>query len=87
MVTITASGGFEVTLQAKADASNVTLDLTGIGAMRMQIGANEGQALAIRIPEVSLKMTGLEDLSIATKEGADKAMQSVSRPLRLLSHR
>ncbi len=85
MVTITASGGFEVTLQAKADASNVTLDLTGIGAMRMQIGANEGQALAIRIPEVSLKMTGLEDLSIATKEGADKAMQSVSDAINYIS--
>ena len=85
MVTITASGGFEVTLQAKANASDVTLDMTGIGAMRMQIGANEGQVLAIRIPEVSLKMTGLSDLSVATEEDAKKAIGSVSDAINYIS--
>ena len=85
MVTITASDGFEVTLQAKANASDVTLDMTGIGAMRMQIGANEGQVLAIRIPEVSLKMTGLSDLSVATEEDAKKAIGSVSDAINYIS--
>jgi len=85
MVTISASGGFEVTLQVKGDATDVTLDMTGIGAMRMQIGANEGQALAIRIPEVSLKMTGLTDLSIKTTDQAKDGMNRISDAIDYIS--
>lgn len=39
-----------------------TLDITGIGAMKIQVGANEGQEVAVRIPEISLKKMGLTDL-------------------------
>ncbi|MCR5846938.1 MAG: flagellin FliC3 [Lachnospiraceae bacterium] len=85
MVTISASGGFEVTLQAKANASNVTLDMTGIGAMRMQIGANEGQVLAIRIPEVSLRMMNLTNTSVATEAGSKKALENISNAIDYIS--
>lgn len=79
-VTVKASNNFEITFYVdetvtttSADGS-VTLDLTGMGAMRVQIGANEGQVLAIRIPEVSLRTMGLEDLDISTAEGAQEAI-------------
>ena len=85
MVTITADNGFEVTLQAKGDASSVELDMTGIGAMRMQIGANEGQALAIRIPETSLRMMGITNLSVATAEKAQNALPTISDAINYIS--
>lgn len=84
-VTITASGGFEVKLSVKESATDVTLNMTGIGAMRMQIGTMEGQVLEMRIPTISLKHMGLEDLSIATIEDARAAMDSVQEALAYIS--
>ncbi|MBR4965526.1 MAG: flagellin FliC3 [Lachnospiraceae bacterium] len=85
VITITASGGFEVKLSAKGSASDVELNLTGIGAMRMQIGTMEGQVLEMRIPTISLKHMGLERLSIATVDDARKAIESVKGALNYIS--
>ncbi len=46
----------------------LTLDITGIGAMDTQTGANEGQQLAIRIPTISLNRMGLEDITMVSKK-------------------
>ena len=79
-VTVTAANEFEITFQVDKDVKktsqdgSISLDITGIGAMRVQIGANEGQVLAIRIPEVSLDTLGLSDIDISTQEGAQRAM-------------
>lgn len=53
-----------------AGTSQVTLDLTDIGPMRFQVGANEGQVVGICIPAVSLKNLSLEDADVSTVEGA-----------------
>lgn len=79
-VTVKAGGEFEIQFYMSdaydaAGSSDITLDLTGMGAMRVQIGANEGQAIAIRIPEVSLKTMGLEDIDLSTVEGAQEAIE------------
>lgn len=79
-VTVTAADEFEITFQVDKNVTttsqdgSISLDITGIGAMRVQIGANEGQVLAIRIPEVSLDTLGLSDIDISTQEGAQRAM-------------
>ena len=79
-VTIKAGGEFELNFYMSdaydaAGTSDITLDLTGMGAMRVQIGANEGQAIDIRIPEVSLRTLNIEDVDISTEEGAQKAIE------------
>lgn len=80
-VTVTAANEFEITFQVDKDVTktsqdgSISLDITGIGAMRVQIGANEGQVLAIRIPEVSLDTLGLSDIDISTQEGAQRAIE------------
>ena len=80
-VTVTAANEFEITFQVDKNVTttsqdgSITLDITGIGAMRVQIGANEGQVLAIRIPEVSLDTLGLSDIDISTQEGAQRAIE------------
>ena len=51
---------------------NIYLDLTGAGAMTMQVGANEGQTLDIRIPKVSLSTLGLSYLDVTTFESDDE---------------
>lgn len=77
-VYIKGSDNFEMMFKIGPDAAtgNVNFDITGIGAMRVQIGANEGQVLAIRIPEVSLEMMKIEDVDVSTEEGAQEAIES-----------
>lgn len=80
-VTVTAANEFEITFQVDKNVTttsqdgSISLDITGIGAMRVQIGANEGQVLAIRIPEVSLDTLGLSNIDISTQEGAQRAIE------------
>lgn len=80
-VTVTAANEFEITFKVDKNVTttsqdgSISLDITGIGAMRVQIGANEGQVLAIRIPEVSLDTLGLFDIDISTQEGAQRAIE------------
>lgn len=80
-VTVTAENEFEITFKVDKNVTttsqdgSISLDITGIGAMRVQIGANEGQVLAIRIPEVSLDTLGLSDIDISTQEGAQRAIE------------
>ena len=45
----------------------LTIDITGIGSMDIQTGANEGQQLAVRIPTISLNRMGLEDLTMISE--------------------
>ena len=59
-------------------SKTVTLDLTGIGAYSVQVGVNEGQLLDMRIPTVSLKTLGIEDVEIGTQEKAREALDVIS---------
>lgn len=81
-VTVTASDSFEVsftldtTITTTSADGSITLDLTGIGAMRMQIGANEGEVMEIRIPTISLKTLGLEGVDLTTNASASEAIDA-----------
>ena len=59
------------------DATNgkdLVIDATGIGAMILQVGANEGQTLAVDIPRISLREMGLDNLCIRKKEEDGKGL-------------
>lgn len=64
---------------------NLDLDLTGYGAMTLQIGANEGQTIDIRIPELSLLNSGLEDLDLSTYDGAIKGIDQIDSAIQYVS--
>lgn len=89
MITIQGGDGFEMTLDVNdAGASayaDVTIEATGIGAMRLQIGANEGQVLEINIPDMSLRNMGIENLDVTTVEGARKGISSLDGALQFVS--
>jgi flagellin len=50
----------EVKVNRKLVGEKIDFELTGKGAMTMQIGANEGQTLDIRVPKITLSNLGLE---------------------------
>lgn len=53
------------------------LDATGIGAMDTQVGANEGQQLAIRIPTISLDRLGIEKSDLSTQDSSNEAIEEI----------
>lgn len=63
----------------------VFLDLTASGAMTMQVGANEGQTLDIRIPKVSLTTLGIYNLDLANTVGAREAIEDIKGALSTVS--
>lgn len=89
ILTITASQGFEMQIDlndaAPGNYADLSVNAMGIGAMRLQIGANEGQVLGLVIPEISLKNMGIADADLGTKEGANEAIQSIKGAIQFVS--
>lgn len=61
------------------------LDITGIGAMDMQTGANEGQQLAIRIPTISLSRLGIERTETIDEETSSRAIDEIKEAILYVS--
>lgn len=92
LVTIKGDMGFELQLDlngvAKAGTTNIgniNIDVTGIGPMRLQVGANEGQVLEVRIPEISLRNMGIKDLDLTTQAGGREAIDKISEAIGYIS--
>lgn len=68
-----------------AEFENMTIDITGIGAMDTQIGANEGQILDIRIPTISLQRLGLTHANLLTQESSGEANTAIKAAIQYVS--
>ena len=78
VLTLSDSTGKSISI--KLDESykgELNLEITGKGAMTMQVGANEGQTLDIRIPQVSLTALRLNNLDMSNLTGAKQAIDSL----------
>lgn len=94
IVTITGDKYFELKLDIKdmptdpgasKAVNDFTMDLEGFGAMDMQIGANEGQQLGIRIPKISPENMGIGVIDLSTPEGGTKAIDQVDAAIKYIS--
>lgn len=92
-ITIANKKGFEITLDVTlpqgvtsySPSPNLTIDITGIGAMDTQIGANEGQVLAVRIPTISLQRLGLTNADVSTQESSADAIVAIKGAIAYVS--
>ena len=95
-VTITGEHDFKMTIAINHDAIEdgkvevckagpLELDITGIGALDMQTGANEGQQLAIRIPTISLDRLGIERTEVTTEESSSRAITEIKGAIQYVS--
>lgn len=87
IATIKADGDFEmkISIAEGATGGSADLDITGIGAMKIQAGVNEGQEIAVRIPKVNLKTLGIETLDLSTQENASKGIEQIKNALSYLN--
>ncbi len=78
-VTSTETAG--VIEYSMADIADLQLDITGIGGMTLQIGANEGQTIDLRIPQLSLLNLGINKTDVSTYDGALRAIDEVENAI------
>ena len=90
-ITVTAAEGFEIRFTVKTDTiadfemNKVEFDLTGIGSMTLQIGANENQTLELRMPPITKKNLGLSHTDVLTEENANKAVDEIASAISFVS--
>lgn len=92
-ITFKGPADFELTIEVEKPVppatgftgGPVTLDITGIGSMDIQTGANEGQQLAVRIPTISLNRMNMEDLSMTTIEESADANKTIRNAILYVS--
>ena len=62
-----------------------TLDLTGMASMTLQVGANEGQTLEVRIPPVTKKNIGVLHTNTLTQESSTEAITEIADAINFVS--
>ena len=65
--------------------TSLDIEVTDIGPMRLQIGANEGQVLEVEIPPISLRNMGIEKIDVSTIEGAKDAIDRMEGAIGFVS--
>ncbi|SHM88467.1 flagellin [Anaerosporobacter mobilis DSM 15930] len=76
-ITITDQSGFSMKIEVDKVATigaDIRIDVLSSGPMMLQIGANEGQTMEVRIPQVTPKTLGIDNVNMTTQEGAEKAI-------------
>ena len=88
VITLTNDDGYEIKLtvpeaQAGVDGSitNLRVECTGIGAMRLQVGSNEGQILEMQIPAVNLSNMGLDGLDLSSEKTAREGIERIKNAM------
>ena len=78
---ITDKGGFSMDFllsdDIQATGATLVFDVTDVGAMTIQIGANQYQNMDVHIPEVSSESLYLDTVNVAVNGGADKAISTM----------
>jgi flagellin len=65
--------------------AEITVSVLDAGPMDLQIGANEGQIMSVRIPKVTPQTLGVDKINIGTADGAQKAIQLLDNAINEVS--
>jgi flagellin len=79
-VTITDHNGFSMKVEVDPNVTvgkDIRIDVLSSGPMVLQIGSNEGQTMEVRIPEVTPKTLGIDNVNLTTQDGAEKAIDQL----------
>lgn len=92
-VIVTDNDGFSIDFlldaefEPTADATNgnFEIDVTDIGSLTIQVGANEYQTMDVRIAEISAQTLYLDSVDIAVENGAERAMETLDEAIAAVS--
>lgn len=87
-VVITDKSGFEMSFEVRGDVAkgtNITIEATDIGTLQLQIGANENQEMAVRVPVLNTRSLYMDDLDVTKISGADRGMNTMDKAIGIVS--
>lgn len=87
VITVTDINGFEMKFEAQQGAEDNSADVKVLdaGPLDLQIGANEGQFMEIRIQNLSPQALGIDKINLSTSDGAQKAITVVDNAINMIS--
>lgn len=90
VITVTDINGFEMMFEAQQGAAALTDSTANVkvldaGPLDLQIGANEGQFMEIRIQNLSPQALGIDKINLSTSDGAQKAITVVDKAINMIS--
>lgn len=75
---VTDVGGFEMEFMVDPGRSGeLEIEVTDLGTMTLQIGANEHQTMDVRIPKVSSETLYLDEVDVTKLNGGGKAISTI----------
>lgn len=93
-VTITDKSGFEMSFDVRADIEaneeeeikkQITIETTDIGVLQLQIGANQDQELAVRVPVLNTTSMYIDDLNVVKIDGASHGITQMDVAIGMVS--
>ena len=90
-VYVVGNGGFSMDfllsdqIDMTAGSKDLQMDVTEIGSMTIQIGSNQYQEMAVRIPEVSSETLYLDTVDVTVAGGADRAISTLDDAIAYVS--
>lgn len=86
-VVITDKSGFEISFEVRGDIEDIeiTIEATDIGTLQLQIGANEGQELAVRVPILNTQSLYMDDLDVRKVTGPDRGIKTMDGAIAIVS--
>ena len=85
-IKVTDISGFSMDFKLKENAQqDITIDVTDIGAMSIQIGANQYQDVDVRIPEISTESMYLDTVDVTVSNGPENGMRTLDDAIAKLS--
>ncbi|MCR5641254.1 MAG: flagellin [Lachnospiraceae bacterium] len=81
-ITFTDVEGFSLSMKLEAGyAGDIETEVTDIGPMDLQVGANMGQQITVRIPSISSEYLYLDEVDVTKTNGPEKAMTRLDEAL------
>lgn len=87
-VTVTDRNGFRMDFLADSylpDSTTIALEVTDIGSMNIQMGANEHQIISVDIPAMTKETLYLDNLDVTTVKGASRGISLLDDALARVS--
>lgn len=85
-VVIRSNNSFELRLVGGTAFGAVTLNILKTGPLNLQIGANEGQMMELKIQNLSPRALGITDINLSTAQGAQEAITKIDDAITTISN-
>lgn len=84
-LTITDRSGFSMDINLDSDSITTpletTIDIMDVGTMILQVGANEGQTIGLKIPKVDCETLRITNLNVCSTRGAGMAIEKIDEAI------